>query len=317
MPTVASRLVIIAASAAVASSAGAQVSVWGLSTQGDRLVSFAPGDTATYTNDFNVSGLQADESLQSIDFRPSTGELYAISNQNRLYTVDTTTGVATQRTSQNAVPFAITGNSGIDFDNVSDSLRVVSSSGQNYRINPDTGSFDFDDGAAYAPDPAFRYAAGDTNFGTNPNVFSAAYGGNSYGSLSSQNTLYTLGRNSSGETSLFRQGSIGGNPFSANTGELTTLGTLSNTYSNDLMGFDIYTDINGNDTAYFSGSTGTGDSSDFYSLDLNSGAETSLGTVGGPIRGSSLGLRDIAVIPAPSAAAALISFGVLALRRKR
>jgi hypothetical protein len=50
-----------------------------------------PGQTTT----INITGLQQGESLIDLDVRPSTGVVYALSNQGRIYTVNTTTGAVT------------------------------------------------------------------------------------------------------------------------------------------------------------------------------------------------------------------------------
>ena len=47
------------------------------------------------TTTVNITGLQPGESLIDLDMRPSTGAVYGLSNQGRIYTVNTSTGVAT------------------------------------------------------------------------------------------------------------------------------------------------------------------------------------------------------------------------------
>ena len=44
-----------------------------------------------------VSGLQSNETIVGIDFRPATGQLYALGTSSRLYTLNTSTGAATAR----------------------------------------------------------------------------------------------------------------------------------------------------------------------------------------------------------------------------
>jgi hypothetical protein len=112
----------------------------------------------------------------AIDFRPvatnSTaaafnGVLYALSGSNRLYTINTASGTATQVGVNGA--FALNGNAfGADFNPVVDRLRVVSEADQNIRLNPN-------DGTLTATDVALTYASGDPGAGINPNVVGAAY----------------------------------------------------------------------------------------------------------------------------------------------
>ncbi len=88
----------------------------------------------------DVTGLMSGERLVSMDFRPATGQLVAVSNQSRLYTINLNSGVAT---TPNMAPFtpAINGNSvSIDFNPTVDRLRLVTNDGQNLRLNPETGA---------------------------------------------------------------------------------------------------------------------------------------------------------------------------------
>lgn len=126
-------------------------------------VSLAPGDVFVLTSNgqlasFNrtapsvtrtsvpVSGVMSGDTLLGMDFRPRDGQLYAIArtlpgNGGRLYTINTTTGVATA----GAVLAATTGGTfttldpaatsfAVDFNPVPDALRVISDTGQNLRI---------------------------------------------------------------------------------------------------------------------------------------------------------------------------------------
>ncbi|HEY9629933.1 MAG TPA: DUF4394 domain-containing protein [Coleofasciculaceae cyanobacterium] len=98
-----------------------------------------------------ITGLGTGENLVAIDVRPQNGKLYGLSSNGsavRLYVISAQTGVATPLTTApvqfddgagNAV--AITGtNFGLDFNPTVDRLRVVTDSGQNFRINPNTGT---------------------------------------------------------------------------------------------------------------------------------------------------------------------------------
>ena len=117
-------------------------------TASNRLVSFNRDAPATVRTTVPVSGLQAGENLLGIDFRPADGLLYALGSSGRLYTIDSATGQATLKASLAAdaadasAPFtALAGSDfGVDFNPVADRLRVVSNTGQNLRINVDTGA---------------------------------------------------------------------------------------------------------------------------------------------------------------------------------
>ena len=103
-----------------------------------------------------ITGLQSGEQLLGIDIRPGgmpAGELYALGSTGRVYTINITSGAATQKSqlaadSADATnPFtALDGTDfGVDFNPVVDRLRVVSNTGQNLRINVDTGATITDD----------------------------------------------------------------------------------------------------------------------------------------------------------------------------
>src|SRR5918994_5247503 len=124
-------------------------------TSANRLVSFNRAAPAVRTA-VAISGLQSGEQLLGIDIRPAgmpAGELYALGSTGRVYTINTTSGAATQK-SQLAADSADATNPftaldgadfGVDFNPVVDRLRMVSNTGQNLRINVDTGATTTDD----------------------------------------------------------------------------------------------------------------------------------------------------------------------------
>ena len=60
-------------------------------TTDNHLVSFKPLTPGTFDTDVAVTGLQGSEAIVGIDFRPSNGVLYAVTDAGRVYTVDATT----------------------------------------------------------------------------------------------------------------------------------------------------------------------------------------------------------------------------------
>ena len=111
-----------------------------------RLFSFNRATPGTEVGSVVVTGLSANETLLGIDTRPADGKLYALGSNGRIYSVNPATGVATVSSTLRAAagddnPFtALVGTSfGVDFNPVVDRLRVVSNTGQNLRINVDTG----------------------------------------------------------------------------------------------------------------------------------------------------------------------------------
>ena len=140
--SIAPTLLFLAASLA-ASAVQAETAV-GL-TNTNQLAVFntaAPGSASALVP---ITGLQRNETLLGIDYRPSTGVLYGLGSGSRLYTLQAATGVATFVASlsnaDGTAPFTLAGGAyGVDFNPVPDlvmlpSLRVTSTSGENLRIN--------------------------------------------------------------------------------------------------------------------------------------------------------------------------------------
>lgn len=78
-----------------------------------------------------VTGLVGDTSLIGIDFRVQDGLLYGVGNLGGIYTINTTTAVATPVDSLDIAPSGTF--FGVDFNPVANALRVISDSGQNLR----------------------------------------------------------------------------------------------------------------------------------------------------------------------------------------
>jgi len=281
-------LAVALAVGTLAASAQAQVDqVYGV-TQDNTLIRFNPQVPGTILSGVAIQGMQTNEVVRGIDFRPATGELYAMGSFSRLYTINVSTGVATQVGPQFSTP--LNGSSfGFDFNPTVDRIRVISDADQNLRLNPITG-------AVAAVDGAMNYVAGDLNFGVNPNAVGGAYTNNFAGATTT--TLYVIDTNLD---ILAIQ-----NP--PNAGGLVTVGSVGADL-NDMAGFDI------------SGATGIAYAAvrdvalartTFWTINLNTGAGTFVGQIGG---GSIL--TAIAVIPTPGAAAVLGLGGLALLRRRR
>lgn len=134
-------------------------------TDDGRLISFDAARPRRLMSDVSISGLKPGESLVGIDFRPANKQLYAVGSSSQLYTLDLASGVATAGP---ALSTPLSGSQfGVDFNPVPDRLRIVSDSGQNLRVNVDTG--------AVIVDGSLAYAAGDPNEGVQPRVVGAAY----------------------------------------------------------------------------------------------------------------------------------------------
>lgn len=231
-------------------------------TSNNRILVTNSGTPGTVTNTLTISGLTGSEKVTGIDFRPGTGQLFAVTDASRLYVINTSTGVATQVGTAAFTP-AATGIFGIDFNPSVDRIRLIGSNGQNLRINPVTG-------AVAATDTNLVFAPGDPNASATPNVAAAAYSNNFVGSGGT--TLYVI------DTTLnvlLTQGSAGGTTTSPNTGQLFTVGPLG-VDPTGVIGFDISPSGAAFATFTVAGST----TPQLYSINLTTGAATLIGQVG-------------------------------------
>jgi hypothetical protein len=106
-------------------------------TENGRLVWF--GTTQFANGDIgSLSGMFPGDQILAIDVRPQTGRLYGVS-ASRLYLINTVTAQV-QLVSETPFPAPLSGSVDIDFDPVTGVIRVVTSTNQNLRINPDTAA---------------------------------------------------------------------------------------------------------------------------------------------------------------------------------
>ncbi len=93
-----------------------------------------------------VTGLQQGENLLAVDFRPATGQLYGLGSTSRIYVINPSSGVARAIGTAPFTP-ALSGDiTGFDFNPTVDRIRIITSSGQNLRANPETGAIVATDG---------------------------------------------------------------------------------------------------------------------------------------------------------------------------
>lgn len=243
-------------------------------TSGNRLLTFDSATPGTITKTVTVTGLASGENLVGIDFRPATGVLYALGSTSRIYSVSAGTGVATAVGSAGA--FTLSGTRfGFDFNPTVDRIRVTSDTDQDLRLHPDTG-------ALASTDPNLQYAATDPNSAANPNVVGSAYT-NSF-SGSGATVLYDIDSNLDILTIQ--------NP--PNNGTLNTVGPLG-ADTTDNVGFDI---SGTSGVAYASLTIGV--ITNLYTINLLSGAATSLGLVADPVTLGTETVVDIAATVPPS-----------------
>ena len=228
------------------------------------LIQFNAGQPQRVLARKRLTGLAAGERLVGIDYRVARGVLYALASNGQLYTLDTATATLKPvGAAPSAVPLVglLTG---FDFNPAADRIRVVSDSGTNLRLHPETG-------ALAATDPAVRYADGDERAGVAPRLAGAAY---TYNKTNDKlTTNYAIDREAG---SLVMQGSAEGlqPTVSPNTGLLRTVGPLG-TGAVDDVAFDIAD----TDNAALAAVRQNGRTR-LHLINLASGRATALGTVG-------------------------------------
>jgi hypothetical protein len=227
-------------------------------TSSGRLMHFDKEEPGRFSWAVDLSGLGS-ENVVALDIRPADNQLYALTNAAKLYTIDPMTGAATAKATLIADPTdttnAFTGLSGsefgIDFNPVVDRLRITSNTGQNLRVNVDTGEV--------TTDPAINgMSSGYTAIAHNNNVKPAC-----------RTTMYAIDPTSNRFlTQGFNDGAaqgVGGVGF-----DVTATG-----------GFDVATDAAGVSTGL--AILTNGGQSGMYTIDLSSGEATAARAVVGPL----------------------------------
>lgn len=218
--------------------------VYGL-TENNQLVYFNTNNSSTFTSTKPIMGIPSGEKLMSIDFRPATGELYAVSNASKFYIINTS-AASTRMVSTTSFSPVISGTiASIDFNPTVDRIRLVTNTGQNLRLHPETGAI----------------AATDMNITTASSIMGIAYTNSVSGATST--ILYDLDATSG---KLFKQ-----DP--PNNGTLVEVGSLGITFTGQAA-FDINPD---NTLAVMAATTGTQNT--LYTVNLSNGKATNIGNL--------------------------------------
>lgn len=110
------------------------------------LVKYDAMKPGTPISNVMISGLQTSETMLAIDFRPATGQLYGVGSSSRIYVINTTSGES-RAIGTGAFSPALAGNvAAFDFNPTVDRIRLISTGGQNIRLNPETGTVVATDG---------------------------------------------------------------------------------------------------------------------------------------------------------------------------
>jgi hypothetical protein len=238
-----------------------------------------------------VAGLQSNETIVGIDFRPATGQLYALGTSSRLYTLNTANGAASAVAGAFAPP--LNGfNFGFDFNPVIDRVRTVAETNKNTVLNPITGAVQLS-----ATDLFFGPA--DPNFGVDPNVVNSAYTNNFVGAGATQ--LYGI---DTALDILVTQAN--------NAGTLGTVGPLG-INATGVGGFDI----SGTTGVAYAALLPSGSSqSNLYSINLVTGLATNLGQIDGGVIITAISVAPAIPEPATLALAGMALAAIPLVRRR-
>lgn len=217
------------------------------------LVGFDSARPAAMLSMAIVRGLQPGETVLGIDFRPANKKLYALGSSNRIYIIDPATGAASAVGNAPFVP-ALNGTKfGFNFNPTVDRIRIVSNTGQNLRVHPDTGSVVAVDGFLKYSDDAV------------PQVVTCAYTNSVAGATST--TLYDFDLN--------RRAIVTQNP--PNEGNLVLNFQLRGADFSEVTGFDISPIGN---KGYLATRETSSARSQMYEITFGAGTASLIGTVG-------------------------------------
>ena len=205
-----------------------------------------------------ITGLPMGVSLKGIDFRPATGDLYALGSDKVVYRVNLSTAIAVaEGPAFESMATALNGDKiGFDFNPTVDKIRVTSDADDNIRLDPDPGSLLSTDTKLTPVDVT---------------VVGSAY----------TNSSFAAFVNRPAATMLFAYDTSGSrdriwlqNPANA--------GTLMNPLSLDLdLGSDVGFDIAGAENkGYVAGARSGRDDARLYTVDVTSGKTRQLGRIG-------------------------------------
>jgi len=269
--------------ALAAASAGA-VPLVGI-TSSNEIARFDSSNVAAATRTA-ITGLAAGDRFVGIDLRPGNNQIYGITLSNKLYTVNELTGAASFVASLSMPVINASLGYGIDFNPVADfsgstSLRLVSSAGNNYAINANTGVVAFS--------------------GSIASGFSGVSYSNSTPLPSSAPASTTLYYIDSSSDMLMKATSAFNAPVISAVGALGIDVLKAN-------GFEVL--ANGMAFAALNLDAGTSLTTGLYGIDLSTGAATALGSFNGTLSG-----LTVSAVPEPQTLALMLA-GLLAVGGK-
>lgn len=225
------------------------------------IISFDTTKPGSISSSAAVSGLSSGESLVQIGYRPADDTLYCLTSDKLLCTLDPGSGVATVVSSSAFTSDTLAGPT-MSFDPVADELRVISTE-YNLRVSAA--------GALLYTGTKVYFDGSDSGSGKTPELAAIAYRNPVAGATST--TLYALDVTTQ---SLLRVGDADvASTTSADNGDLHTVGGVGVAFTSN-SGLAIE---QAHGDAYASLQQ-SGAGAVLYSLDLDTGAATEVGTIG-------------------------------------
>lgn len=189
------------------------------------------------------------DQIIGIDFRPADNWLYAVTDTGFIHQIDVDRpGVGNFIQVSTITPrFAGGVQSLADFNPVANALRLIGSNDQNFAIVNGSGNL-----AQTVPQTRVAYAAGDVNFGTDPNIAGGAYTNNVAGAATT--IFYALDFDLDNLVTIAPL-LVGAGSSNTGGGQLQTIGQIVDASGKSInitpiADMDIYTDDNGNNTMY-------------------------------------------------------------------
>lgn len=241
-----------------------------MATESDELIGVFADTPGQFLSQVAINNLMIDDPGNppyaiGLDIHPSTGDIYLLQSDLRLYTVDSLSGDATLL-GQALASLGLTSPDirAMDFDSVTEEIRLLDgTTGDSYRISAT-------DASLIGQDTALQFATGDANEGRTVFAIGLSYDGPQEGGT---RTAFVLDEFND---VLARLGDEGDSGDSANAGSLSTIGPWDFTQAS----FGLSATVNGEESYTISQSDTDSDQTVLRKVDLGSGTSTAMGQIG-------------------------------------